>query len=96
MEFTAEQVTAWATVAALVPACITAGIAIWAARIALQQIREARAIQREADAQESYRSYLEISLNNPELATPNYKKIQSDPVQLGKIRLVCRIFAGSF
>src|SRR5271156_4565286 len=84
-ELSAEAVTAWAAMGALLFAAITAGAAGWAAiialrqiKIALRQMRENRAISRNADAQESYRSYLEACVNNPELSSPNYEKIKID------------------
>ena len=55
---TAEALTAWAAAGTLAVAIIAAGIALYAAFIALRQIREAREIGWNADAQESYRSYL--------------------------------------
>jgi hypothetical protein len=88
---TAEALTAWATVGTLVVAIFAAIIAIIGARIALQQIREAREQTRgareigwNADAQESYRSYLEVCVNNPSLASPKYQEIKKDAAELEK------------
>lgn len=81
---TTEALTAWAAAGTLAIAIIAAGIALYAAFIALRQIREAREIGWNADAQESYRSYLEVCVNTPELASPNYEKIKKDAIKLEK------------
>jgi hypothetical protein len=62
---TTEAVAVWVAISTVV-------IAVAAALIARQQILDARAAGRKADAQDSFRSYLEICLNNPDLASGNY------------------------
>jgi hypothetical protein len=95
-EFSAEAVTAWAAAGALLFAAIAAGAAAWAACIALRQMRENRAISQDADAQESYRSYLEACVNNPELASPNYEKIKPDPQKRAKYNwFICYLLSAS-
>jgi hypothetical protein len=79
---TAEALTAWATVGTLAVAIFAAAIALIGACIAFRQIREAREIGWNADAQESYRSYLEVCVNNPSLASPKYQEIKKDPIKL--------------
>jgi hypothetical protein len=84
LEFSAEAVTAWAAVGTLAIAIIAACIALYAAIIALRQIREAREIGWNTDAQEAYRSYLQVCVNNPELASPNYQEIKQNALKLEK------------
>ena len=81
-ELSAEAVTAWAALVAVVFAGVTAVIAGYAAKIALRQMREARESGEKADAQESFRSYLDICVNNPDLASPNYVDIKKTPLKL--------------
>jgi hypothetical protein len=81
---TTEAITAWATIGTLAIAIIAASIALYAAFIAIRQIKEARNIGWNADAQESYRSYLEICVNNPDLASPKYQQIKADALKLEK------------
>jgi hypothetical protein len=80
--FTTEAVTTWVTIGLLAVALVTSAIAVYAALIALRQVREARVIARNADAQDSFRSYLEVCLNHPDLAYPNYEEIKKDDSKL--------------
>jgi hypothetical protein len=74
---TTEAVTAWTAVAALF-------LAVIAAVIAYCQVRETRNSGKEADAQESFRSYLELALNNPNLARPDLYKNKMTPLDRKK------------
>jgi hypothetical protein len=76
-KFTTEAVTAWAAVVALL-------LATLAAAIAWLQVRETRNSEKEADAQESFRSYLQLCLNNPQLAYPDYQEIKKDDLERKK------------
>jgi hypothetical protein len=72
-----DALTAWATVGTLAVAILAAAIAVAGALIALR-------IGWNADAQESYRSYLEVCVNNSELASPKYQEIKKDALKLEK------------
>jgi hypothetical protein len=71
-EISAESMTAWA-------AAMTAFIAFVAALAAFRQLREMRDGSKLADARESYRSYLTLAVEYPELASvKSYADIKAD------------------